>query len=362
MCWAISVVCAALGLFEAPPSRPPWVIVRSQDGDFAFSMPAKPEMRSRQEGVSGTAVETLTYDCSAGGCEYSLRRMRNPRSIDPGRVVAQLARVKEDRVGSGGRIVRETPITVDGVIGHDFTYSVHPSKEEGGVNRRTRIFVGPQFSYELTVSAAPGRPLPDDATRFLSSLTFEAVVRANLAAARAGIRPASGPKPAAAGIGPRLEGRGTSRATKIRVVDGTPEQALETFLLALAAHDEEALRAVSLPDDEFDLLLKDRPPPATPRALAAMKEGFERKPFRRLAAGHRVRMPGGKIAVIKPADVSAGRAVLMPEGAPLPARVEDVRGHWKVLPRTFIMVRKAAEAASKKNRNRPPEAGDGPGS
>ena len=42
---------------------------------------------------------------------------------DAGQVTAQVSRLKKDKVEGGGRIVRETPITVDGVMGDDSTYS-----------------------------------------------------------------------------------------------------------------------------------------------------------------------------------------------------------------------------------------------
>lgn len=358
---AIWTSCFILGLV-AQADAGPWGVVRSADGDFAFSMPVGPEVRPGEDNAKA-ASKGLAYSCTVDGCVYSLRRVRTPRSIEPAQVVAEVSRVKRGIVGGKARIVRETPVAVDGVIGHDFSYKIQDPQGKAAAERRTRVFLKDRFLYELTVAAPPGRPLPKDATRFLSSLTFEAVVQASRGAhggTKDG-RPEAEPSPKRETTAESRPGNHAAGGrSRILVVDGTPEQALETFLLALAAQDEAALHAVSLPDDEFDLLLKDRPPPATEEALAAMREGFKRKPFRRLTAGRRIRMPGGRTAVIKPSDVAAGRAVLLPEGAPMPARVEDVGGHWKVLPRTFILMRKAADAARGTATNRPSTPGGRP--
>ena len=91
-----------------------------------------------------------------------------------------MSRLKKDKVGGGGRVVRETPITVHGEIGHDFTCRVQSS-------------------------SAPRRTTP-----------------------------AAEPRPG---------GRVASRESKILLADGTSEQARQTFLLAIAAQDEAARRS-----------------------------------------------------------------------------------------------------------------------
>ena len=42
------------------------------------------------------------------------------------------------------------------------------------------------------------------------------------------------------------------------------------------------------------------------------------------------------------------RALLVPEGASLPTRLQKVEGHWKVDPSAVIASRKAAEASRRK--------------
>jgi len=126
--------------------------------------------------------------------------------------------------------------------------------------------------------------------------------------------------------------------TQIDLADSTPEGALKTFLLALAAQDETTLRAVTLPHAEFDLLLKS--PSTSSDQLALLKTRLDEKPMKRLKEGDPVRMPDGETRVIKPADVREGRVVLWPDGSPLPSRLENVGGHWRVFAAPFIAARK----------------------
>src|SRR3954447_4967211 len=151
MSCAIPAVCVALGLFLQQPARPSWGVILSHDGDFAFSMPATPDLEPAQERGHGGMTGPLRYSCTVGGCEYLLRRVPNPESLEPPQVIQRVARLTADRLGGGSRIGRETSIVVDGVIGHDFTYKVHPTGGESELNRRTRFFVRDRFSYELTV-------------------------------------------------------------------------------------------------------------------------------------------------------------------------------------------------------------------
>ena len=74
-----------------------------------------------------------------------------------------------------------------------------------------------------------------------------------------------------------------------------------------------------------------------------MKAQLNEKPMRRLKAGDPVKMPDGGSRVIKPDDVREGRVVIWPAGAPLPSRLENVGGHWKVFATPFIAAREAVD-------------------
>ena len=73
-------------------------------------------------------------------------------------------------------------------------------------------------------------------------------------------------QPAAAA---QLEAKAPGPETNGELADSTPEDAFKTFLVALAAQDEATLRAVTLPDAEFEWLLKA--PKAPPDVLARIK-------------------------------------------------------------------------------------------
>ena len=144
---------------------------------------------------------------------------------------------------------------------------------------------------------------------------------------------------------PDIESKGPVVEPIVELADSTPEDALKTFLLALAAHDEATLRAVALPHAELNLLLSG--PAAAPEQLALLRARLEEKPIKRLKTGDPVRTPDGESRVIKPGDVREGRVVLWPAGAPLPSRLENVGGHWRVFAAPFISARKSVKVSHK---------------
>ena len=162
------------------PNGPPWEVVRSADGDFAFSIPAKPAFESQSVQGQRGAIEILKYSCRVGGSEYRIERVAATRPVASGEVIAELARLKKRLFKEDARLVSETKIVVDGVVGDDFTYNAPSPQGDGRVNKQTRHFLTGYFYYVLTVTSAPGKALPEDAGRFLSSLTFEAVVKAHM--------------------------------------------------------------------------------------------------------------------------------------------------------------------------------------
>ncbi len=191
---------------------------------------------------------------------------------------------------------------------------------------RTRHYINGHFYYEMTVTSASGNPLPDAAARYLSSLTFEAVVRAHYARLKAGTRATRRPD--------RPEAR-----TRVPVAGATPEAALKTFVLAVAAGDETTLRVVSQPDADLARLL--RRPPASREALARTKARLDQIVMKRLKPGDTARMADGRSRILQPDDIRGGRLVIWPEGASYATELRNVGGHWKVVARPFIAARKA---------------------
>lgn len=272
-------VCAVMLLVAAtpppkPPARPPerlaWDVIRSTDGDFAFSMPSRPDQESRKAQGAAGSLQIPTYSCSFEESNYRLRRVRSPAEVRPDRVLTELAHLRPRYLTKSARFVKETPIVADGVIGEDLTYTFPSPVGEGLVTARTRHSINDHSYYVMTVTSPPGKPLPEAAARYLSLLTFEAVVRAQYA------RMTVGPR------APQPPDRPETRA-RVAIADSTPEEAFRTFFLAVAVGDEATLRAVAQPDAELAWLLRRRP--ASPEAIGQMKSRLYRITMKRLEPG-----------------------------------------------------------------------------
>ena len=133
---------------------------------------------------------------------------------------------------------------------------------------------------------------------------------------------------------------------KASVAAGSPEQALRIFLIAMMTKDEATLRAVTLPTDDFDWLLRGQAVPSD--QAEAFKAQMARQPIRALKPGDVITLPGNRKVTVHKEEVTADRAVLLPEGAPVPNRVRRLDGRWRVDATPIIAGRKAAEAARKK--------------
>ena len=326
MCPSTTIASLVL-LLSAPRSdSPAWEVVRASDGEFAFSMPVLPNSTTETAVSTDGPRETISYTCSHGGSQYLFRRTRNPKPVDDAQVIGRLTEARKAYFREKATLVKETKVSLDGVPGDDFTYIIRSQKGEGPVSRRTRHYFKERYYYELTVSSPLGLPLPDDTTRFLSSLTFEALLRANQASARSRQGPAASTRSGQGQLATRPLSEVPKPSIGVDLVDGTPEEALRTFTLAMAAKDERVLRAITLPDDGFEWLLKDRPASLTGESLRKMKERLDQTRIQRLKAGDRVKMPGGRTGVIRSADVRNGRVVLRPTGAALPHAAGERRG------------------------------------
>lgn len=327
-----------------PPVPCPWEVIRSSDGDFAFSMPAAPSQVVKDDLLPTGSRKVLTFSYERDGAIYLVQRFEYGKPIAPARLITELAKLRTEYFKET-LLIKESKIVVSGVPGEDITYRTSSKQSNGAVTKRSRHFLWGRHHYVLTVASSPGRQLPDETTRFLSSLTFESLVNASYARINAKSRPGAKTD---GSTSKAIKGeRQTSSATG-NIPTSTPEDALKAFILALAAQDETVLRAVTLPDPEFDWLLKSQP--LGHDQLERMKSRLQQIPMRRLKAGDRVKLPGGKIGIVNSSDVREGRVVILPEGAPLPSRVEFFEGHWRVYARPFISARKAAEKTGRQTR------------
>lgn len=327
-----------------PPVPRDWEVIRSSDGDFAFSMPATPSLAVRDDPLPTGQRKVLTFSYERDGITYLVQRFESSKPIPPARLIAELAKLKREYFKET-QPIKEFKIVVSGVPGEDLTYRSSSKQNNGAVTKRSRHFLWGRYYYVLTVASSPGQQLPEEATRFLSSLTFESLE--NSSYARMNAKSRTGAKTDGS-MSKALRGKRQPSAAVEKPPSSTPEDALRTFILALAAQDETVLRAVTLPDPEIDWLLKSQP--LGRDQLERMKIRLQQMPMKRLKAGDRVKLPGGQIGIVNPADVRKGRVVILPEGAPLPSRVEFLDGHWRVYARPFISARKAAEKKDKQAR------------
>ena len=104
--------------------------------------------------------------------------------------------------------------------------------------------------------------------------------------------------------------------------------------------------AVTVAHPDLGWLLKgDAAPPEVIKDATAQ---IAKQPIKSLKQGENVPLPRGKQYVVAATDVGVDKAILLPRGAPVPTRLNKVKGHWKVVADPFIASRKAADAARKK--------------
>src|SRR5688572_14436320 len=128
-----------------------------------------------------------------------------------------------------------------------------------------------------------------------------------------------------------------------RVVGLTAEETLRAFLVAMLTKDAMTLRDLTLPAADLELLLQGEGAPAS--RLEQLKTQIAKQPIRALKPGDSVALPGNRRITVQPEEVSDDRAVLLPEGAPIPTRCRKVDGKWRVDAGAIIAGIKAADAA-----------------
>lgn len=309
---------------KAKANAPGWAAYTSRDGDYRIEFPARPTESTRVTPSRSGNLEQKSYVVRAGGCVYLLQQTRYPRPFPVLGVADQLTQWKQGYLQGQVQVVRENEVTAGDVVGQHFEYQTPSPRANGTINHLARHFIrGPSY-FLLSVTTAPNQPLPRDADRFLDSFTFLT------------------PPPGRGGA--MAKGGAAGKATaQPATPDGSPEEALRTFMVAAVAHDEAGLRAITLPDPELDWLVRGEPAPE--EVVARMRTLAKAMKIRRLKPGDRIRGPQGKVAAVSPDDVGEDRALLLPEGAPTPIRARRVDGKWKIDARPAINQRKEAAAA-----------------
>ena len=182
------------------------------------------------------------------------------------------------------------------MIGEEFSYRALAQDGKGTVTLRTQHFLRGRDYYALTVTSAADGRVPAEAERFFGSFHFG--------------EPTAGS--AAATLSPPPD-ETTRAAVRTKIADQIPEDALRTFVYAMAIRDQPALRAVTLPAEGFEWLIAG--PPAPEGVLKELKERLVQETFRSLKVGDTFTLAQGQVVVVKPGDVGPDQALLLPHGA-----------------------------------------------
>jgi hypothetical protein len=290
-------------------------------------LPSKASTTTRQVSTPAGKVEQEIHFCRLKGVLFSVQRIRLGAAVPASQAATWLAAQKQSYFLNGVRPAGERELQRDGLSGEDFSYAGPAPGGKGTVTSRTQHYLRGRDYYAVTVMSAADRPLPAEAEQFLASFHFGEPVAAGT----------SGPPRARPGAAP------SQSVARARIADRTPEDALRTFVYAMAVRDEAALRAITLPVQGFEWLMAGRAAPAS--MIQELQEKLALQTFRSLKAGDKFTLFQGQEVVVKAGDVGPDRALLVPEGASLPTRLQKVEGHWKVDPSAVIAGRKAAEAA-----------------
>ncbi len=326
-------VLLSLELVSQTPAKAAsaWVAVESKEGGFSFSMPGKPAERIMQVPGPNPNLKAKTYVCAIGESGFVVQQVTLPSPIPPDEVAAQYQQGK-NAVIEPPQLVSEKRIKSGNVVGLEFVKTGPMGPDKRNRTIKAHVFLNGSVGCTMLVVSGPDKPLPPEADRFLESVRF-------------GGGPAAVPRPQMAANSPAPPSKRKPLA-KIDLVDKTPEDALRTFMMAMAAADEKTLRAVTLPNNDLDVLLTGEAPPFG--GVKEMKQQIQKMKIERLKEGDRVNMPGNKVHIVRVTEVGRDRAALLPEDAPFPTRLRLVSGHWKVDAGPVIAARKAASSASRK--------------
>jgi hypothetical protein len=306
-----------------------WKETTAADGSYSFELPAPAKVLNQTVETKRGSVEQTVHYCKVDGALYNVQRLKTAKPISITGEQAALDKARDEHIEStGSTVLREDRVSLGDHPGWDFITEGTLPGGPGVVRSRLRYYFVRDSYYILTVMSPRGKPLPKETTQFLESFRL------------------TNGKPEAGGkLGAADNTRG--RAVVKPGLADTPEQALRTFLIAMALKDEDTLRAVTLPRKDLEWLLRGQVGPA--EQAEKMKSFIRRLPIRALKPGDRFTLPGNDTITVPPDEVTEYRAVLVSEGAPVPHRCYQVDGHWRIDATPIIAGRKAAESARAKD-------------
>lgn len=124
--------------------------------------------------------------------------------------------------------------------------------------------------------------------------------------------------------------------------EGTePEDILCQFLMAVFEGNEKRIRELMVPNADADYLWKGGGfPPA--EAMPQLRKQFADTPWKRLAIGDKVKIPGGGVLVLDEGHVNPDRQQICGDDGPLPYILARIDGKWRVDASPIIAARKTA--------------------
>ena len=168
------ILAAALSVTSQAPGTS-WETVISREGQFVVEMPARPNFnRSMARTGRGGRIAITILGCDTPGGLFLAYKIDFPTPILKGIEDAYLDDQRDDFAREyNGKVVTEKKAKLEtGQPGRDFTIRGRRDDGPGTVMIRVRKFVAKNAIYALLVASAPDRELPDEAGRFLGSLTL----------------------------------------------------------------------------------------------------------------------------------------------------------------------------------------------
>ena len=298
------------------PTAPSWEVVSWKDTDVSVELPGKPKPLKvlSQKGDDRIRV----YLCKYAGANFVAETVVPLEPIERNEEIAALDAYAQT-VGDFGKttLVDKKSITLGGHPGRELMREGPSLVGNGKVVTRIRLYLIGENFYILTVRSAPDKSLPPEADRFFDSLSIRGVK--------------------------------TKAEADPKVATKSPKDTFREFMIAMVAKDEKTLRAVTVPNNDFDWLLKGAAPPAN--QLEGIKAQMMKTPIKTLKAGDTFALPQKRTGMIRTDEVSEDRAVILPDlpvDTPFPVRLRKIDGIWRVDAAPMIAGRKAADAARKK--------------
>jgi hypothetical protein len=158
-----AVLVLALGF-----ARADWFVYEPLAKDFRVELPSKPNhSSSRSTGNAGSQTRISTVELRAAHATFTVQVTEAPRAINPRSIDDGIHRFAAARQGS---VEEVTKISLDNTPGREFVMTAPGPGGEARV--KSRWYATEKTLFLLSVAASPGRDLPPETDRFLTSFRF----------------------------------------------------------------------------------------------------------------------------------------------------------------------------------------------